>query len=47
MKEILQLANQGDTDAQCLMGNMYDRGVVMPQDYPEAVRWFRLAALAD
>ena len=33
MKEILQLANQGGTDAQCLMGNMYDRGVVMPQDY--------------
>ena len=47
MKEILQLANQGDTDAQCLMGNFYDQGEVIPQDYPEAVRWFRLAAQVD
>ena len=34
----------GDADAQFLLGVMYDTGQGVPQDYQEAVKWFRLAA---
>ncbi|HIE87808.1 MAG TPA: sel1 repeat family protein, partial [Gammaproteobacteria bacterium] len=37
-------ANQGDADAQYLLGLMYANGRGVPQDDKEAVRWYRLAA---
>ena len=38
------LAEQGDADAQSLLGAMYNGGLGVPQDYAEAARWFRFAA---
>ncbi len=38
------LADQGDADAQFLLGSMYDYGRGVPQDYAQAVKWYRLAA---
>ena len=38
------LANQGDASAQFYLGAMYDTGQGVPQDYPEAVKWYRKAA---
>ena len=38
------LADQGDADAQSMLGLMYDLGRGVPQDYAQAVKWYRLAA---
>lgn len=38
------LAEKGVTDAQFILGSMYDLGVGVARDYPEALKWFRLAA---
>jgi TPR repeat protein len=38
------LAKQGGAYAQISLGIMYNRGRGVPQDYVEAVKWFRLAA---
>lgn len=39
------LAEQGNTMAQCLLAGMYLRGDnVVPKDYVEAVKWYRKAA---
>lgn len=40
------LAEQGDATAQTWLGVMYDEGKGVPQDYAEAVRWYRLACRA-
>jgi hypothetical protein len=37
-------ADQGDADAQVLLGLMYANGEGVAQDYAEAVKWWRLAA---
>jgi TPR repeat protein len=37
-------AEQGDADAQSNLGDMYDNGDCVPQDFVEAMRWYRLAA---
>ena len=37
-------AEQGDASAQVNLGVMYADGEGVPQDYSEAVRWYRLAA---
>lgn len=37
-------AEQGDAAAQYNLGGMYANGWGVPQDYAEAVRWYRLAA---
>ena len=37
-------AEQGDADAQFLLGRRYFNGEGVPQNYQEAVKWFRLAA---
>ena len=42
--EIQLLAEQGDANAQFLLGLIYERGQSVPQDDTEAFRWFRLAA---
>src|SRR5262245_17435394 len=39
-----RLAEQGDARAQFVLGVMYDFGEGVPQDYAEAMRWFRKAA---
>lgn len=41
---VRQDANQGNVNAQFALGAMYELGRGVPQDYPEAVRWFRKAA---
>ena len=38
------LAEQGDADAQTMLGAMYYVGQRVPQDYAEALKWYRLAA---
>jgi hypothetical protein len=37
-------AEQGDARAQNSLGQMYVSGQGVPQDYKEALKWFRLAA---
>ena len=39
-----QAAEQGDAGAQTALGVMYEDGEGVPQDYAEAVKWFRKAA---
>jgi TPR repeat protein len=38
------LAEQGDAAAQSRLGQMYENGQSVPQDYAEAVMWYRRAA---
>lgn len=38
------LAEQGDAEAQLILGSMYDTGLGVSQDYIEAVKWYRMAA---
>ena len=44
LEELKQKAEQGDADAQFNLGTMYENGQGVPQDYAEAVRWYRMAA---
>ena len=44
LDELRALAEQGNTEAQFNLGVMYANGQGVPQDYAEAVRWYRLAA---
>src|SRR6266542_3256017 len=37
-------AEQGDAESQFKLGSMYSRGKGVPQDYGEAVRWYRKSA---
>ena len=37
-------AEQGNTDAQNMLGYMYYKGKVVLKDYAEAEKWFRLSA---
>ncbi|MDA7673993.1 sel1 repeat family protein, partial [Akkermansiaceae bacterium] len=37
-------AEAGDAEAQQELGRMYASGNGVPQDYSEAVKWFRMAA---
>src|SRR5260370_3643625 len=37
-------AEQGDAKAEANLGKMYSHGQGEPQDYTEAVRWYRKAA---
>src|ERR1017187_8860289 len=42
--ELLPLAKQGNADARGMLGAMYEDGLGVPQDYKDAMRWYRLAA---
>lgn len=42
--DLLEVAEQGDVNAQFNLGVMYDQGLGVPQDYAEAIRWYRMAA---
>ena len=39
-----QAAEEGDADAQAILGVMYATGQDVPQDYVQAHKWFNLAA---
>ncbi len=40
----LPLAEQGDVHAQYNLGRMYGDGLGVPQDYAEAMKWYRKSA---
>jgi len=44
LKQLREMAEQGDAKSQCLLGIVYFQGGGVPKNYAEAVRWFRLAA---
>tara|TARA_B100000780_G_C20855171_1_gene339903 strand:- start:47 stop:571 length:525 start_codon:yes stop_codon:yes gene_type:complete len=44
LKELRPLAEQGDADAQEMIGWIYENGIGVLQDYLEAFKWYRLAA---
>ena len=44
ISEVQKAAEQGDVDAQGLLGAMYFRGRGVAQDYKQAVAWYRKAA---
>ena len=44
MEAIQRAADQGDAEAQFNLGVMYATGDGVPQDYQEAVKWYRRAA---
>ena len=37
-------AEQGDAEAQCGLGEMYYGGEGVPQDYAEAIKWWKISA---
>ena len=43
-KIFMPLAEHGDAEAQCCLGNMYSNGEYVAQDEEEAAKWLRLAA---
>ncbi|MCI0506353.1 MAG: sel1 repeat family protein [Gammaproteobacteria bacterium] len=43
-REFERMAKQGQAEAQRFLGQMYDKGLGVPQDYGEAVSWYRKAA---
>ncbi len=43
-KELKPLAKQGLAEAQYNLGLMYDTGYGVPQDYEEALKWYKKAA---
>ena len=44
MQEFRPLAEQGNTILQTVVGDMYRKGKGVPQNYAEAIKWYRLAA---
>jgi hypothetical protein len=44
LKELRPLAEQGNAEAQVLLGRMYVLGWDVFRDYDEAAKWYRLAA---
>ena len=43
-KLLKPLADQGDAEAQCIIGNMYDLGLGLERDILEAIEWYRKSA---
>jgi TPR repeat protein len=43
-KEFKPLAEQGNADAQGMLGSMYENGKGVPQDYAEAAKWYARAS---
>ena len=42
---LIPLAEAGDAEAQTDLGFMYANGLGVPQDYTEALKWYRKAAI--
>ena len=47
LKGTIRLANAGDALAQFNLGVMYANGYGVPQDYKEALKWYKLSAGKD
>ena len=45
--EMRKAAEEGDAQAQSYLGVSYQTGQGVPQDYQEAVKWFRRAAIQN
>ena len=45
IEKLLSGAEQGTAEDKYNLGLRYERGMVVPQDYREAVRWYRLSAM--
>ena len=44
-KLLLQpIAEQGDAEAQCVLGNLYQLGLGVENDNEQAIRWYRRSA---
>ncbi|MGA9442588.1 MAG: tetratricopeptide repeat protein, partial [Methyloceanibacter sp.] len=43
-KQTRPYAEQGDPEAQFMLGRMYQEGRGVIQDHAEAVKWYRLSA---
>ena len=43
-REFRKLAENGQVEAQRFLGQMYDKGLGVPQNYKEAVSWYKRAA---
>ena len=41
---LLPLAEKGDAEAQCIIGNLYHLGLAIERDELEAVKWYKKAA---
>lgn len=41
---LMAKADAGDANAQCSLGLLYQTGLLVPQDYAEAAKWFLKAA---
>ena len=39
-----ELAKEGNPDSMYMLGNLYERGAGVKQDYDKALRWYRLAS---
>lgn len=44
LREFQLLAEQGHIFGQYILGSMYSKGQGVPQDYTEAIKWYRKAA---
>lgn len=44
LKRLLPLANEGDVEAQTIVGEIHEKGLGMAPNYAEAARWYRRAA---
>ena len=44
MKWLRKAAEQGNADAQSILGIMFSYGQGVPQNYAEAMKWFRKSA---
>ena len=43
IRAFLPIASQGNIDAQTYMGFLYEKGLGVPQSYPEAMSWYEKA----
>ena len=43
LRALLPLANDGDANAQVILGNLYEQGLGVKQDYQSALSWYQKA----
>jgi hypothetical protein len=47
LRALLPLANDGDASAQVILGNLYEQGLGVKQDYQSALSWYQKAGDQD
>lgn len=47
LRALLPLANNGDANAQVILGNLYEQGLGVKQDYQSALSWYQKAGAQD